>query len=162
MNAEEIVRSQISAARSRIDALERRTSTAPPEAHPFVDDALHELQTAMEELQVTEEELRQQNESLAESREALEEQRHRYQDLFQNAPDPYLVTDADGTVREANRAAAALLGVRESALAGKPLAVFVEAPARRDFRLRLARLPEEGRADGWELRLHPRRGGPGG
>jgi PAS domain S-box-containing protein len=160
MNAEEIVRSQISAARSRIDALERRTSTAPPEAHPFVDDALHELQTAMEELQVSEEELRQQNESLAESREALEDQRHRYQDLFQNAPDAYLVTDPDGVIREANRAAAALLGTREAALAGKPLAVCVSPEARRDFRLRLSRLAGEGRADGWELRLHPRRGGP--
>ena len=160
MNAEEIVRSQISAARRRIDALERRTSTAPPEAHPFVDDALYELQTAMEELQVSEEELRQQNESLAESREALEAERQRYQDLFQNAPDPYLVTDADGTVREANRAAAALLGVHESALAGKPLAVFVDSGGRRDFRQRLARLAQEERVDGWELRLHPRRGGP--
>jgi PAS domain S-box-containing protein len=160
MNAEELVHHQISAARSRIDALQRRGDSAPAEAHPFVDDAIHELQTALEELQVSEEELRQQNETLAESREQLEAERERYRDLFHFAPDAYLLTDADGAVRVANRAAAALLGVGEHSLAGKPLAVFVDARARRDFRQRLARLAGEGRTDDWELRLHPRRGGP--
>ncbi|HLL48835.1 MAG TPA: PAS domain S-box protein [Longimicrobiaceae bacterium] len=160
MNAEDLVHRQIRAARRRMDALQQRGGTAPPEAHPFVDDAIHELQTALEELQVSEEELRQQNETLAESREQLEAQRERYRDLFHFAPDAYLVTDADGVVREANRAAASLLGVGESALAGKPLAVFVDARSRRDFRLRLARVAGEERVEDWELRLHPRRGGP--
>lgn len=160
MNSEEILHRHIRAARRRIDALELRTSTAPAEAHPFVDDALHELQTAMEELQVSEEELRQQNETLAESREALEAERHRYRDLFHFAPEAYLVTDPDGLVREANRAAAALLGVREQALVGKPLAVFVAPGARRGFLAQLAHLPAAERLEDWELRLHPRRRGP--
>lgn len=159
MNAEDIVHRHISAARSRIAALQSRGGSAPPEAHPFVDDAIHELQTALEELQVSEEELRQQNETIAESREALEAERQRYRDLFHFAPDAYLVTDGEGVIREANRAAASLLGVGEQTLAGKPLAVFVDARARRDFRQRLARLPAEGRTDDWELPLHPRRGG---
>jgi PAS domain S-box-containing protein len=160
MNAEDLVQRQLSAARRRMDALQRRGDTAPPEAHPFVDDAIHELQTALEELQVSEEELRQQNETLAESREALEAERARYRDLFHFAPDAYLLTDAEGVVREANRAAASLLGVGEQALAGKPLAVFVDARARRDFRQLLARLAGEERMEDWELHLHPRRGGP--
>ncbi|HEU0078390.1 MAG TPA: hypothetical protein VFQ76_12110, partial [Longimicrobiaceae bacterium] len=77
MSAEDPVHSQISAARSRIDALQRRGGEAPPEAHPFVDDAIHELEAALEELQVSEEELRQQNETLAASREELEAERAR-------------------------------------------------------------------------------------
>ena len=158
MSAEDLVHRHISAARSRIDALQRRGGDAPPEAHPFVDDAIHELETALEELQVSEEELRQQNEMIAESREALEAERQRYRDLFHFAPDAYLVTDGEGVVREANRAAASLLGMGEQALAGTPLAVFVDARARRDIRQRLARLAGEERVEDWELRLHPRRG----
>jgi PAS domain S-box-containing protein len=160
MNAEDLVHRQISAARSRMDALQQRGGATPPEAHPFVEDAIQELQTALEELQVSEEELRQQNETLAESREEVEAERQRYRDLFQFAPDAYLVTDADGVIREANRAASSLLGVGEQSLAGKPLVVFVDARARRDFRQRLARLAGEERVEDWELSLHPRRGGP--
>ncbi|HEX2189322.1 MAG TPA: PAS domain S-box protein [Longimicrobiaceae bacterium] len=160
MQADEIVHRQIDSAQRRMDELHRRTLGAPPEAQPFVDEALHELQTTIEELQVSEEELRQQNETLAESREELEAERHRYRDLFHFAPDAYFVTDLDGVVREANHAAAALLHVRESTLRGKPLAVFVEAEQRRDFRTRLARLAAEERVDHWELRLQARGGEP--
>jgi len=59
------------------------------------------------------------------AREALETERQRYRDLFEFAPDGYLVTDADGTIQEANQAAALLLGVRQDFLGGKPLVVFV-------------------------------------
>jgi len=35
----------------------------------------------------------------------LEHERERYRDLFELAPDPYIVTDRRGVIREANRAA---------------------------------------------------------
>ncbi|MFL5384694.1 MAG: ATP-binding protein [Longimicrobiaceae bacterium] len=118
-----------------------------------------ELLAALEELQVTEEELRQQNESLAAAQDQLLEERQRYAELFELAPDPYLVTGPDGVVRQANAAAAALLGLSVARLQGKPLAVFVADAERRDFWLRLARLAEGGRAE-WELRLQPRQREP--
>ncbi|HEV2149256.1 MAG TPA: PAS domain S-box protein [Longimicrobiaceae bacterium] len=156
MQSDDIVRRQIRSAQRRMEALARSTREAPPEAHAFVDSALHELQTAMEELRVTEEELRQQNEALAASREALETERERYRDLFHSAPDAYLVTDCAGVIREANRAAAALLGVAETRLAGKPLALFVDAEHRRDFRARLAQHPAGGGVQEWEFRIRSR------
>jgi PAS domain S-box-containing protein len=82
----------------------------------------------------------------------------RYRELFELAPDAYLVTDPLGVVREANRAAAALLGVPRRFLSGKPLAVFVDASSRRCFCDSIDRLC---RADGvshWETPLRPRYG----
>ncbi|HEV7588195.1 MAG TPA: ATP-binding protein [Longimicrobium sp.] len=115
-----------------------------------------ELYAAIEELQVSEEELRLQNESLAAAELLLQEERARYAELFHLAPDPYLVTTLDGAVREANHAAAELLGVAPGRLRAKPLAVFVVPGGRREFWLRLTQVAEEGRADDWELTLAPR------
>ena len=62
----------------------------------------------------------------------------RYRDLFELAPDPCMVTDMSGNIREANRATAQLLSAPQGFLARKPVAMFVEPAARRDFRLALA------------------------
>ena len=152
---------QIEAARRRLTALEAQvglgtdTGTAGPAA-------LAELSTALEELHVAAEELRQQNEELLATRQALEGERQRYRDLFEFAPDGYLVTDADGTIQEANRAAASLLGVRQDFLVGKPLVVFVASDARRGFTAYLARLhdghPDRGAE--WQTAVQPRSGPP--
>ncbi len=83
-----------------------------------------ELQGVVEELHVAEEELRQQNDELAAQRTALESERYRYIDLFEFAPDGYLVTDLFGVIREANRAAGDLLDMEQRFLVGKPLMLF--------------------------------------
>src|SRR5206468_3222363 len=72
------------------------------------DAAIQELHTALEELRVVEEERRQQHEELLHTREALDRERQRYRDLFQLAPEAYLLTSHTGQVREANQAAGAL------------------------------------------------------
>ena len=56
--------------------------------------------------------------TLEASRQTVEVQRQRYQDLFEFAPDAYLVTDIEGTIWEANRAAAPRGGSDPSARAG--------------------------------------------
>jgi len=152
----EQVRSHVQATRRRVDALLR--ANPPGGAAGPAQAVVDELLAALEELQVSEEELRQQNETLAASEVLLEEERWRYAELFHLAPEPYLVTTAEGVVREANQAAAALLGVDAARLAGKPLAVFVAPADRRAFLLRLGRF--DGREDDWELTLQPRRGEP--
>ncbi len=123
-----------------------------------VDAAYQELLTALEELGVAEEELRQQNEELASARAAVEAERRRYQDLFESTPDGYLVTDPAGVILEANRTAAALLGVRADLLRGKPIAVFVEPGRLKVFHGTLERLVAADKLDQWQVRLRPRHG----
>ncbi|HEX8432558.1 MAG TPA: PAS domain-containing protein, partial [Longimicrobium sp.] len=158
MSFDAIIQDHLRHAHDRVEALRRERSkeAAPP---PLAEDALQELFTAMEELQVTEEELRQQNESLAAAQLLLEEENQRYVDLFHVAPDAYLVTTADATIREANDAAGALLGVAPTRLRGKPLSLFVARECIRQFRERVNWLAASAeRMDDWELVMAPRGG----
>jgi len=70
----------------------------------------------------------------------VEAERQLYLDLFESAPDGYLVTDEVGTIREANRAAAMLLNVSQRFLIGKPLITFISYEERRAFRSKLNQL----------------------
>jgi two-component system cell cycle sensor histidine kinase/response regulator CckA len=70
--------------------------------------------------------------------------RDRYQELFELAPDAYLVTDRRGIIEEANQSASRLFGVPAHVLAGKALAAYVSAEDRHRFRA-LLREPEQGR-----------------
>ncbi|WP_318780346.1 PAS domain S-box protein [Atlanticothrix silvestris] len=116
-----------------------------------------ELQQTLEELQVAEEKLRQQNEELASTRETLELECQRYQDLFEFAPDGYLVTDVHGVIQEANSAAATLLSVRQNYLIGKPLVLFVAEQGRHQFINQLRNFQDKQEA---EIDIQPREGEP--
>ena len=148
-------------ARDRIAELQRRSRATPrPGGGGLLPEALAELDVAIEELSVTGEELRSQTDELATAREALEAERYRYQELFQSAPVAYLVSDPLARIGEANRAAAALLGVEQRFLAGKPLAAYVTGSDRWGFRTMVNRLHrgEDERVRERPLRLR-RRGG---
>ncbi|MEH2229122.1 MAG: PAS domain S-box protein [Nostoc sp.] len=112
------------------------------------------LRETLEKLQVIEEELRQQNEELAIARETAELEHQRYQDLFDLAPDAYLVTDVAGIIKEANYVAAALLSVRQKFLVGKPFILFIAESGRQTFMKQLASLQQ---VQDWEVDLQPRR-----
>jgi two-component system sensor histidine kinase UhpB len=86
----------------------------------------------------------------------------RYRQLFDWAPDGLLATDLRGNIRDANRAAARLLGLSQGDLVGQSLAVFISRGQRRPFRSRLARLRAGGGREiqEWEVRLQPRGGEP--
>lgn len=99
---------------------------------------LSELNIALNELNTTSLELQQQNEELEASRHRLEEERSRYQQLYDLAPDGYLVTNDEGVIIEANLAAAQLFRVSRSFLIGTPLTMFVSNEDRFKFRTRLA------------------------
>ncbi|NDJ22309.1 PAS domain S-box protein [Nostoc sp. B(2019)] len=124
---------------------------------PQVMQVNEELQQTLEELKVVEEELRQQNEELSAAREKVESQRQRYQDLFEFAPDGYLVTDTTGIIKEANHAAATLLCVQQKYLVGKPLILFIAQPDHSTF---IAQLNNFQKTQDWEIYLQPRRGTP--
>jgi len=109
----------------------------------------------IEELQVAEEELRAQNEELATARQSIEAERERYKDLFEFAPDGYVVTDAAGIIREANRAASAMLNIPQHWLLGKPFALYLTGAERKTFRAHLSQVQGDKRIREWELHLNP-------
>lgn len=91
------------------------------------------LSTVLEELAVVLEEIHQQYEELSATHQAIAEQHQRYQELFDFAPDGYLVTDVRGIIQNANQAAGNLFGVHQAFLVGKPLVIFVANADRRAF-----------------------------
>jgi len=119
-----------------------------------------ELSSALQELQTATAELLEQNKELVSSRLALEEERHRYQELFEFAPDGYLVTDTDGIILDVNSAATNLFNVSKPFVIGKPLALFVHNEERFSFRTRLAQIKKgDGVQNGdWELLILSRKG----
>jgi PAS domain S-box-containing protein len=134
-------------------------SPSPPIEH-LLPVAFKELGIVSEELQVAVEELCQQNQELAVVQVQLQAERQRYQDLFQLAPEAYLVTDINGKIREANRAAALLLNISDEHLIGKPLVVFVASEERWQFRNELNRKRAGDRIPDWKVNLQPRGGEP--
>lgn len=98
------------------------------------EEAQARLISAYEKLSVAEEALRAQAEAITEAERQVEIERTRYRTLFEFAPDPYLVTDADGTIQQANGATADFLGVPGAVLVGKPLVNFVDLRTRSEFR----------------------------
>ena len=150
----------IIAAQQRLAMLQKQAVKAPEEREPILSEVFQDLQITLEELQVADEELRQQNEELAMARQIAEVERQRYQELFDFAPDAYLVTDTAVIVQAANHAAAALLAVPQDRLRGKPLIVFVDPAEQRAFYDHLAHLSQRGGVSTWEMRLRPRQGDP--
>lgn len=112
-----------------------------------------EMQTTLEASTVIEEELLQQSEQVV-------AQHQRYHDLFQFAPDAYLLTDANGLILEVNAAARKLLNIAQNALVRKPLVVFVAQEDRPAFRLYLSQLSPAEDVQDWKISLCPRNGEP--
>ena len=140
----------------RVTTLQKDTSAVPLDDRVWLPKALEELNTAFEELQVAQEEMRAQNEALTSARETIEAERQRYQDLFELAPDGYLVTDANGKIQEANSVAAWLLNIAPRFLVGKPLVNFLAPSERQAFRTQLNQMCQVNRVQDWEVRLMPR------
>ena len=104
---------------------------------------MEEMRTALEALRVAEEELREQNHELAAAHVQLEKERQRYRELFDQAPDAYLVTDTRGIIREANQSASELFGIPCPRLIGKSLATYVARDGRSRFRTLLDTLDQQ-------------------
>ncbi|NMF57864.1 GAF domain-containing protein [Pseudanabaena yagii] len=79
-----------------------------------------------EELQCTIEELRVSTEELIVQHRQNEYEHLRYQNLFDFAPDGYLVTDSSGKILEANQAVLEMLAISHEYILGKPFIVFID------------------------------------
>ena len=149
---------QIETARKRTQILNEHFMGIPSEQQGLLAEVVEEMNVALEELRVAEEELRQQNEQLTSAYSLVEQERQRYQELFDYAPDCYLVTDVDGKILEANRTAANLFQIQQKYLKGKPLINFVPEQHRRSFRSQLLQLREIDILQEWEIQLETRQG----
>jgi PAS domain S-box-containing protein len=158
---EEPLHRQVKIAHKHLAVLRQRVDASPEqEKQGLPVETVEELSATLEELQATSEELRQRNEQLAIARHHAEKERQRYLELFDFAPEGYLVTDLNGKIQEANRAASTLLSVPQTFLVGKPLSVYIKEEDLKTFRAQLNRLPTLKHLENWEITLQPRDGKP--
>jgi PAS domain S-box-containing protein len=165
INGKEVVEadqwaSQLQNVERRFEDLQRRAAQNLPQMAKLLPDLFQDFQTTLEELRVAEEELRQQNELLSVATETAVGEHRRYQELFDFAPDGYVVLDARGVIRDANRAAFSLLQVQQHFLTGKPFLLFVAEEDRAAFHELLERLQKEDEIRGAEIHIWPREGRP--
>jgi PAS domain S-box-containing protein len=151
VNIEQFIQST-EALHSRLADLYQTASVLPWIPPDLLPQAFKELYSTSKMVQLAAEELYQQNEELIETRNWLEAERQRYQDLFEFAPDGYLVTNAEGIIQQANLAAAQLLNLSRQLLVGKPILNFVRLKERQPFRFELNQLCESDRVR--ELVVH--------
>lgn len=99
--------------------------------------------------------------ALAAAHAELKIEKNRYQDLFDFAPDGYLVTDEMGAILEINQAGAALLCSAKEPLVGAPLVNFMLEGEKANFQNRFNDILEKKTADittrfgEWEVYLNP-------
>lgn len=120
-------------------------------------EALEQLSEMLQEWQDARGELDACNAELSTSRLALEVERRRYRELFEFAPDGYMVTDSQGVIWEANQAAAQLLGTRRDCLLNKPLTSFIAQIDRPYFESKLTNLSSSETIRDWEILIQPER-----
>lgn len=118
------------------------------------DERIQDLKLALEELRVADEELRQQNEEILSAHLEVDAERRRYHELFDLAPDAYLVTNLAGIIVEANKSASCLIGIAQQYLIGKAIATYIVSEDRARFRSLLndAQVPSRGRGTPFRLR----------
>ena len=109
--------------------------TLPLSPLPLETMSLEAVRQALHELQVHQIELEMQNEELQRAQVQLDKAKSRYFDLYDMAPVGYCTVNPAGVVKEANIAAATLLGTTRSQLVGKWLSHYVTKPHQDRFYL---------------------------
>lgn len=110
------------------------------------------------ELEIHEAELAMQMEELERAREASEAASRRYADLFDQAPVPFVTLDRSGRIKEANFAAADLLGIERAVLLDRPLSAFMRTTDADSFHVVRQQALRSGAKHGCELSLRCRNG----
>jgi PAS domain S-box-containing protein len=155
MTQDDRFRERIDDVRARVLELQEQAIETHPDP-TLLDKMLKDLSTTLEELDVAEEELREQSEVLEETRNELVREQERYEQLFEFAPDAYIVTDLHGGIQDANRTAVQLLNLEAQFLTRKPLVVFIAQEQRQTFREVMTNLHNAGSVPAQEFVLQPR------
>jgi putative nucleotidyltransferase with HDIG domain/PAS domain S-box-containing protein len=133
----------------------------PMEPSPCLNRVLQDISASLGDLQAAVQESELQGEKdRAAAESAMVAADRGYRDLFDLAPDAYLVTDAQTIIVESNQAAVALLQVNQGFLKGKPLTDFVAEADRPAFQATLIQVRGSGEKRLGEFRLQPGEGAP--
>lgn len=151
----EVFSQKFQAAQRHLEALFLQAS-GQSQPSMLLSEALEELSGTLEELHMVSAELYEQHEQLQEAKQTVEVERQQYLELFELAPEGYLVTDCSGVIRQVNRTAAILLNRRQDLLPGKPLAALVARSGHQAFYTLLNQLQQGEPIQGQELGLQPR------
>lgn len=119
-----------------------------------------ELSASLEALHNAEAELLLQDQLLEVTQSLREAERKRYQDLFNFAPDGYLVTNASHIIEAANYAARDMLCLEEAPLMYPSLISFVYKTDRQTFLQQIRKLPQTCETQYFEVHLCPKSGLP--
>lgn len=118
------------------------------------------INTALEELHSTEEAVQRRDAAVAAAYQAVTAEQRRWRDLFEFAPDAYVVTDMMGVVQDANQGAVDLLGTPQPLLLNEPFLKFVPKGQQRTFLATLSRLQHTAHVREWEVLLQRADGVP--
>src|SRR5439155_5556787 len=151
---------------SRLEALVHENAAWPVENHEEIEHTVAELrrlvadqQRLLERKTAREDQLNARVAQLEQYIEQVATQSLRYRELFDCAPDAYLVTDAAGAIEKANHAAAALFRVPRELLLNKPMPFFIVHERRLELYQRLNALIRRQQAiSNWEVPMQPRGG----
>ena len=115
-----------------------------------------ELETTREELRETEDQLRARADELANSLAALQRERRQASDIFDAAPEAYVLSDAAGRILRANSRAAELLCIDPRFLQHKPLITFIAREDRARFLQLIIKTAADAGSSRAEMRLQAR------
>ena len=150
---------RLASARTRFAALHQRALAQSPELADVLDQSMREVQQALDEIQLAQDHMLEQRDRLQMTRVELQREREKYWQLFDGAPEPYLVTTVDLQIVDANRAAAAMFNISQRFLAGKSLGIFV-CKDRDLFVASASRIGSIGGFAEWTLTIRPRERAP--
>jgi two-component system, cell cycle sensor histidine kinase and response regulator CckA len=124
--------------RSAEERLQEQQEQQPPTGEDPKSEA--DTQRVLHELQVHQIELEMQNAELQQARNEMEAGLEKYSELYDFAPVGYLTIGREGMIREANLAAASLLGVERSRLVQRRFGLYVSTADLPVFNTFLARV----------------------
>jgi PAS domain S-box-containing protein len=148
---------QVNAVQRRTDTLNRSVCESSSMRPDLLVQAFDQLNGALDELRVTHEELQKQNEQSVDLYRSIESERQHYRNLFEFAPDAYIVTDTNGKIVDVNRAAAKLFQISLNDWTNKSLVDFLPEQKYHIFRSQLLELPQEDisqNSQDWEVDLY--------
>ncbi len=157
MNIEQFIQSA-EALHSRLADLYQTANVLPWIPPELLPQAMKELYSSSKMVRSAAEELYQQNEEMIQTSNCLETERQRYQNLFDFAPEAYLVTNTAGIIEQANLSAAKLLNISRPLLVGQAIVNFLPLEERQPFRGELSQLYHSDRVTGLRVRLQQNEG----
>lgn len=154
----DVLELQLVSAMQRFSTLQRSAADGRDQAK-LLARSISELETVLEALRSAHEQLVDNRVRMEQMQLELSREREKYWRLFDEIPQPYVITRSDTLITEANRAASELLNVSQRFLPGKTLSVFV-CEDRTQFLLDAARVTSQPAPVNMSMKLRPRERAP--